>query len=160
MKRRNFLKPLAVLGFVSFLGFDKIFFRKRDLVYCKIEDFWDTVKYKEEMEDGILQRNVYRIEDYPKCSLFRRINFNQIRNGDYFIVLSHKYDYLGPGMGYGFISKATEDARFFNDTFGLQIINISMEQCWTEGAFEKHMILSGADFATGSRHYKNGVRIS
>jgi hypothetical protein len=34
-----------------------------------------------------------------------------------------------------------------------------MPQCWTEEAFERHMIMSGADYHSPSGHYKNGVRI-
>jgi hypothetical protein len=144
---------------VSLLGVDKIFFKGK-LVYCAIEDFWDTVKYEEERINGELQRNVYRIENYPICSCFRRIPFANLRKGDHFIIVYSKSDYSGPGTGYGKILSASSEVYNSDNLVGIEINEISMKQCWTEQNFEKHMILSGCDYHGPSGHFKNGVRVS
>jgi hypothetical protein len=160
MNRRNLLGSMASLGIVSYFGFDKLFRREHgEIVHCNIEDFWDTVKYKEERINGELQRNVYRIEDYPKCSFYKRISFNQLKKDDFFIIVYSKNDYSGPNNGYGFVSKALSNVFESDNTVGVQLTNINMKQCWAEDAFEKHIILSGGTIIIGDRHYKNGIRI-
>lgn len=164
MDRRHLLSSLLSLGVLSFFG--KSVFTKEKIIHCEIEDFWDSVKYKEEWENGQLQRNIYRIEDYPKCSFFKKIKFKRLRKGDHFIILTSKSEYMGPNFGYGFVSRA--ESEVFCDktsvvcpegTYGISLENIKVERCWTEKAFEKHMILSGVEYHSPSGHYKNGARI-
>ena len=160
MDRRTVVKSLMLLGTASFLGFGKMLKGKKEIVIrCKLEDFWDTIKYQEERENGQIQRNVYQIENYPECSCFKRIKFDQLKNKDHFILITSKLDYMGPSTGYGYISEANSDVFKEGDTFGINITYISMPQCWTEEAFEKHMILSGGDYWSPRGHFKNGVRI-
>jgi hypothetical protein len=151
------LSSLLSLGVLSFFGRKQLI--KDKIIYCDIEDFWDTVKYEEEWENGQIQRNIYRIEDYPKCSVFKKIKFRSLRKGDHFIILTSKSDYMGHASGYGFISKAESEVFIHEDTYGISLINIKVERCWTEKAFEKHMILSGVEYLSPSGHYKHGVRI-
>jgi hypothetical protein len=137
----------------------KSLFKKDNVIHCKLEDFWDTVKYQEEWDNGVQQRNVYRIEDHPTCSCFKKIKFKDIKKGDYIIILTSILDYMGPNSGYGSILKASGDVFKAGDTFGVKLESINMPQCWTEEAFEKHMILSGGEYHGPSGHYKNGVKI-
>ena len=151
------LSSLLSLGVLSFFGKNLII--KDKIIHCDVEDFWDTVRYKEEWENGQLQRAVYRVEDYPKCSVFKKIKFNRLRKGDHFITLTSKSDYMGPNSGYGFISRAESELFIHENVYGISLINIKVERCWTEKAFEKHMVLSGVEYHSPSGHYKQGVRI-
>jgi len=160
MDRRTVLKSLFFVSAASYLGFGKILGKDKEvIIQCKLEDFWDTVKYQEEKIDGQIQRNIYRIENYPVCSCFKKIKFNQLKEDDYFIIITSELDYVGPNTGYGFISRAESGIFKDNNTFGIKLSYINMPQCWTEKAFEKHMILSGGDYSSPSGHYKNGVRV-
>jgi len=160
MDRRVILKSIVFVGAASCLGFGDLFKSdKKEIVRCKLEDFWDTVKYQKEIIDGSLQRNVYRIEDYPTCSIFRRVKFQELKNNDYYILITSKLDYIGPNTGYGWISRATSDVIKNKDVYGINVVYKNMPQCWVEKAWEKHMILSGANYYGPSGHYKNGVRI-
>lgn len=158
MKRRTILSSLLSLGVVSFLG--KNLFSRNDTVRCKIEDFWDTVRYEKEWDNnGNFLRNIYRIEDYPICSVFNRIKFKCLRKDDHFIMISSDSDYMGPNSSYGFISKAESNPFGSGNVLGVQSINIKSDPCWAQDAFEKHMIKSGIEYVSSSGHYKNGVRI-
>jgi hypothetical protein len=160
MDRRTAVRSLIVVGAASYLGFGGVLKRdNEETIRCKLEDFWDTVKYKEERINGQIQRNIYRIEDYPTCSTFKRIKFEQLRINDHFIIVTSKLDYMGPSTGYGYISRANSGVFEDSGTFGVQLSYKSMPQCWTEEAFEKHMILSGGDYHGPTGHYKNGVKI-
>lgn len=158
MNRRSVLGLMGSAALVSFFNV-KILFKKDSVIHCRLEDFWDTVKYQEEWDNGIRQRNVYRIEDYPKCSYFKRIKFREIKKGDYFIIVISYLDYMGPFSGYGYISKACDEVFKDEGVYGINMESISMPQCWTEEACERHIILSGVDYHGPSGHYKNGVKI-
>lgn len=157
MDRRFFLGAVICSGIATCLGIDKIINDKNKTFYCKIEDFWDKIKYREERKNNVIQKNIYRVEDYPKCSMFTKIDFSQLKNEDYFIIIPHKNDYMGPNTGYGFISKATSEVfKTEYDVLGVQLSSVNIPQCWTEEAFRKHMITSGCNFHDGTKHYKNG----
>lgn len=158
MNRRTMVKSLVLLGVTSCFGLNKIFDKKGDVVQCDLENFWDTVKYQEEIKNGVIRKNIYLIENYPTCTRFKKIQFEQLKKNDYFIILTSKLDYMGPSTGYGYISKATSNVFKDNDDVGVQLMYISMPQCWTEKAFGKHMILSGADYTSLYGH--NVVRVS
>lgn len=158
MNRRNLLLSFLSTGALSYLGIHK-FFKSNKRVCCSIEDFWSTVKYEKEIENGQLQRNVYQVENYPTSSVFKRIKFDQLKKGDHFIILYSKLDYMGPYTGYGYISLAESDVFKSVGAVGVNTRSIHVKQCWTEEAFEKHMILSGCDYHSPRGHYKNGVRI-
>lgn len=158
MNRRSLIFSILSTGVLSF--FCKNIFTSKNLIYCNIEDFWDTFKYEDERDEkGQEQRNIYRIEDYPICSVFERIKFRRLKKGDHFIMITHKEEYMGPNSGYGFVSRADTDPFYSGGTYGVKAVNINIEQCWTEKAFEKHMILSGIEYHSPSGHYKGGVRI-
>ena len=158
MDRRG---ALGLMGSVALVGFfnTKSLFKRDSVIHCRLEDFWDTVKYQEEWDKGVQQRNVYRIEDHPRCSYFKRIKFKDIKKGDYFIIIASDSDYMGPNSGYGYISKASSGVFKDNDTFGVTMESINMPQCWAKEAWERHMILSGVDYHGPSGHYKNGIRV-
>jgi hypothetical protein len=100
MNRRTAIRSLILMGAASYFGFSNTVKRnKEEITQCQLEDFWDTLKYQEERENGQIQRNIYRIENYPVCSCFKKIKFEQLRVNDYFIILSSKMDYMGPSTG-------------------------------------------------------------
>jgi hypothetical protein len=87
VNRRTMIASVLSAGVMgSVFGVSKLF-KKDDLIYCKMEDLWKIVKFIPE------NRNVYKVENYPVCSVFKRIKFHELKPRDFFVLVSDENEY-------------------------------------------------------------------